>query len=663
MTKIFDVSERTTLVDVIFQKSTRLKRERNLGKYLSALFPSFIPPLYFPIILHVQQNQTVLSNITKTNMSAASTSLEDDGGGESTTSSDGGVYLGAVGGQKQFPNHPQTHLGGKTFVGGKSAKSMGEDTTDNDSDTDDNENGAIGGQKQFPNHPPPHLGGKTLVGGKNIKSIGEDTTDNEVEEELSLENDDDDTVDEEGTFQKQPPTVEMTPKSQDKLSQPPNPPKCSTSQPIKEESQSQLEAWRQVHAALVHAVLVAKEAIASKKLQRRFWLETICGNLAHPNDVNSTAPSASKSVLPSQMPLLMSHSVWIKPDQRKKKRGSKKHPHGIIPEEPKPKKPRKKKSDTPVTKAAPSGDPTLSGAKKTKKKVAKGASLLKKRKVATLPLKVKTKLAAKGSLVKGKPDEDLVSKKGRVTAILPTNINDTEIVKKSKISLSVNTSKIIPAKSKVQAPVLSVFQDEDESDDEMESNKGNENPTAQVGSDSSDSSMHEKDGGFILPKADLDNDNDTTTKKASFYAFASNEDDVTSSDDLSVGNGNDDVDDKEVEATNGDANDNEINGEGITANVQEDDGVRNGDNSSDNEGPDWNASQQSHPFLKKRRTSINHVSTQGTLDSSEIYSTFRPDASKDSEVTGNEASAQNDRATAVYDPFGGSDSSEDEIPF
>lgn len=42
---------------------------------------------------------------------------------------------------------------------------------------------------------------------------------------------------------------------------------------------SQLQAWRQVHAHLIRAVTTAREAIAAKKCQRRFWMEEICGNL------------------------------------------------------------------------------------------------------------------------------------------------------------------------------------------------------------------------------------------------------------------------------------------------------------------------------------------------------------------------------------------------
>ena len=40
-------------------------------------------------------------------------------------------------------------------------------------------------------------------------------------------------------------------------------------------SNNELESWREVHGLLIKAVLVAREAVAVKKAQRRFWLEEI----------------------------------------------------------------------------------------------------------------------------------------------------------------------------------------------------------------------------------------------------------------------------------------------------------------------------------------------------------------------------------------------------
>jgi hypothetical protein len=58
--------------------------------------------------------------------------------------------------------------------------------------------------------------------------------------------------------------------------------------------QSQLEAWTQVHQELQWAVAIAREAVESKKMQRRFWLETICANLTENGK-------------------LARHSVWKRP--------------------------------------------------------------------------------------------------------------------------------------------------------------------------------------------------------------------------------------------------------------------------------------------------------------------------------------------------------------
>jgi hypothetical protein len=41
----------------------------------------------------------------------------------------------------------------------------------------------------------------------------------------------------------------------------------------------ELQAWREVHAHLSKAVLVAQEAVAVAKTNRRYWLEEICANV------------------------------------------------------------------------------------------------------------------------------------------------------------------------------------------------------------------------------------------------------------------------------------------------------------------------------------------------------------------------------------------------
>ncbi len=538
-------------------------------------------------------------------MSAASTSLDDDGG--STTSSENGGYLGIAGGQKQFPSSP--HLGGKTMVGGKTIKSMG-DSTDNDSDLDDDEEN------------------------QNEEVSYEAEVEEEEEEEQSFEMNGEETEDEDDGFplRKFPPASQKVPKQRVETTRI----TASQTHDADDAQQSQLEAWKEVHASLTKAVLVAREAIASKKLQRRFWLETICANLSHPSKAKSSSLSTSSSP-PSQMPLLLPHSVWFKPDQRKKKRGSKKHPLGASEDPPKTKKARKTKAT-----AIPNKTTLASLSGTLKKKVAKGGSLLKKRKLAMLPLaKGKTKAS---------------TKKKRMTAALPTKkkgglANNA----KPKIRLNLNSSKSIPPEAKVAAPVLSVFQ-EDSDDDSDTSNGGEEASAVAMAMDVNDDDESDGDNDALADEDEEDND-DTDQKSNSFYAFASNDDDDTSSEDEN--------DENVVAAVIQDNDDENID--------TREDSDPDEANSSENDGPDWNASQSSHPFLKKRRSSINNVgSTQGNLDSSEIYSTFRPEAASDErEEKGNEAEVEQGNTASSrmmgtmggYGPFGGSDSSEDEIPF
>jgi hypothetical protein len=99
---------------------------------------------------------------------------------------------------------------------------------------------------------------------------------------------------------------------------------------------NELDAWREVHGLLTKALLVAKEAVAAKKVQRRFWLEEICANLTDGGK-------------------LTQNSVWSRPSPAKKpatKRAVK--PPAAVPPT---KKPRKKKST----------DGILAAAAKTKK--------------------------------------------------------------------------------------------------------------------------------------------------------------------------------------------------------------------------------------------------------------------------------------------------------
>lgn len=60
-----------------------------------------------------------------------------------------------------------------------------------------------------------------------------------------------------------------------------------------------LEGWKQVHTQLIDAILVAKEAVAAKKLQRRYWMEEICSNLT-PETGKLTATSIWKQPVASK---------------------------------------------------------------------------------------------------------------------------------------------------------------------------------------------------------------------------------------------------------------------------------------------------------------------------------------------------------------------------
>lgn len=55
------------------------------------------------------------------------------------------------------------------------------------------------------------------------------------------------------------------------------------------ESQSELTAWREVHKRLTEAVIIAKEAVAAAKAQRRYWLEEIAANLTTEGKLTATS--------------------------------------------------------------------------------------------------------------------------------------------------------------------------------------------------------------------------------------------------------------------------------------------------------------------------------------------------------------------------------------
>jgi outer membrane biosynthesis protein TonB len=59
-----------------------------------------------------------------------------------------------------------------------------------------------------------------------------------------------------------------------------------------------LDAWRQINGHLTSAVLISKEAVAAKKLQRRFWMEEICANVTEEGKL--TYKSVWKRPVPSK---------------------------------------------------------------------------------------------------------------------------------------------------------------------------------------------------------------------------------------------------------------------------------------------------------------------------------------------------------------------------
>jgi len=174
------------------------------------------------------------------------------------------------------------------------------------------------------------------------------------------------------------------------------------------------------------------------------------------------------------------------------------------------------------------------------------------------------------------------------------------------------------------APTLSVFQDDSEEEEEDDDNDSYAVAT-EVGEEEEDEESEDAD-----------------TAPSPYYTFASNANDETSSEE---------------------DNDNEI--EHSCDENEEEDGSQEDsvDDDASAQSPDWNApSHHKHPFMSQRHTKdVRHRgSMQGSLDSSEIYSTFR-DGSDANEERGDNGGGR--AASGGYGVFGGSDSSEDEIPF
>jgi hypothetical protein len=98
-------------------------------------------------------------------------------------------------------------------------------------------------------------------------------------------------------------------------------------------SQNELGAWRQVHEHLTKAVAIAREAVASKKLQRRFWLEEVCANLTEEGKLTQT--SVWKRPVPPKKTAAKKPPKQKEPTAKKRKKKA----------EPKPKRIKKKKTE------------------------------------------------------------------------------------------------------------------------------------------------------------------------------------------------------------------------------------------------------------------------------------------------------------------------------
>lgn len=107
-----------------------------------------------------------------------------------------------------------------------------------------------------------------------------------------------------------------------------------------EMKQSPLEAWRQVHSHLIRAVTVAREAVAAKKAQRRFWMEEICANLTEEGSLTNS--SVWKRPVSPRKPLTAKKAATKSPvSAKKRKKKTAKTPDSLASENPPTKKARK----------------------------------------------------------------------------------------------------------------------------------------------------------------------------------------------------------------------------------------------------------------------------------------------------------------------------------
>lgn len=77
----------------------------------------------------------------------------------------------------------------------------------------------------------------------------------------------------------------------------------ATSPPVVTSTENEdLEAWKQVHAALLQAVFKAQDAVDAAKAQRRYWMEEVCANLTPDGKLKPTSVWKRPVPLPKNKP-------------------------------------------------------------------------------------------------------------------------------------------------------------------------------------------------------------------------------------------------------------------------------------------------------------------------------------------------------------------------
>ena len=486
-----------------------------------------------------------------------------------------------------------------------------------------------------------------------------------------------------------------------------------------EEQQTQLQAWKEVHVTLIHAVLVAREAIAAKKLQRRFWLETICGNLTRPptpcqspplpqlpqplisamTKTTTTTTTATATEVDTKIKNKMTggdatnavdddneneeryeyqepqtrltpHSIWYKPDQRKRKRGKQKI---------------KRKSPPP-----PSSVSSLFATTTSTSIIASASTTNKKRKDPPISssssslevvMKKKKKLINNDDNSNGNNSSKVVStaaagvaagatkfSSGIVTKKVPTALTTTPITKKTKKikkkkqqqrSDASSTTHGRPPQIMPRVPILSNpltgKQQQEKEEQQTETHlPSSETVIATAAATTSSSGTKVEPAATNKRKTDLfsppklsvlENIDDTDEDDDDAAAIVAVKTDVDTNDndedDATIDDSDSDDVDKCVtgirtkDLSTQDSYDLNDASSSASASSSDDEECDNDEDPTDSNppSPDWDtplsSSRSNHPYLSSKRgrsslsgKKIRRTSTQGGLDSSGIYSTF-----------------------------------------